>query len=382
MYFQRRRGTQVLIYYRAKSGALKTIPRKLIRFLDHEPDHNVRAWIRMHAPQWEQSSDPLRDQALRDNELEAWVDAWRAYRERKGHGSRNTLTRACHALKEDVIPYFLSFNPPLTDANTWGTKSFGLAEWQEAQGISEANRIHANTSLRKWWKWLGDTRRILPGVPLPLDSTRRTAQPTTLAYTLTPDDVLKWVRATRSRQLRLMALLGYFASLRPQELFALRRKDFAAGPSEAGRVMERYGHFGRFAVDISRQRRQDGSFHPPKAFSKGVVAIFNEQAATLIREHLLREKDPEALLLGEYLPGHYADIWSPDPDTTPRWRERGIPNLTLHDLRKASIYWLGHHGGVDVTPLKNHARHAKVETTMLYCRRPTESIEGSEDLAW
>jgi hypothetical protein len=118
------------------------------------------------------------------------VEAWATYRGRRKMGSKNTITRAKHALLDDVIPYFLAMNPPRTDPNTWISKSFGLVDWQEAKGVSEANRIHARTALRKWWKWLGDTRRILPGLDLPLDSTRRTGKETPLSFTLTPDEVL------------------------------------------------------------------------------------------------------------------------------------------------------------------------------------------------
>ncbi len=215
----------------------------------------------------------------------------------------------------------------------------------------------------------------MPGVDLPLDTPRRTAQPTTLAYTLTPDQVLAFARQTTDPRMRLMALVGYFGSLRPQELFALRRSDFHAGAAvrdkECCKVMAAAGLFGAFAVDVRRQRKQAGTFGPPKAFSVGLVALFHEAAATMIRAELLT-RDQDALLFG-FLPGWEAKLWS----------RGGLPGLTLHDLRKASVYWLGHHGGLDVIPLKNHARHAKVETTMLYCRRPLEQAEEHDDtLSW
>jgi integrase len=369
MYFQRRRGTQVLVYYRTAAGNLKTIPRDQVRHLDHEPDHNVQAWINDHQGRWEPTGEAPKGLVLSDASLEEWVTAWAAHRTKRGYGTKNTVTRAKHALLEDVVPYFLAMSPPRVDPNTWVSASFGLVDWQEQRGVSEANRIHARTALRKWWKWLGDTRRIQPGLDLPLDSTRRTGKATTLSLTPTPEDVLRFVRFHPDERIRLMALLGYFASLRPQEVFALRRCDFVAGATEAGRVMKEKGHFDRLSVNITQQRTQRGELTPPKAFSRGLVAIFDVHAATLIREILLR-REPEELLF-DFLPNWNAELW-----------KRGGGGLTLHDLRKASLYWLGHYGNLELVQLKNHARHSKVDTTMLYCRRPAETVEQNLDLAW
>ena len=366
MYFQRRKNRKgITVYYTALDGSIKTVPRHYVEHLDNEPPHNIQAWIANNEARWEASAGVPLGLQLSDSRLEGLASSWVAFREKRGYGIKNTRTRAAHALRDDVFPYFLSRDPPLTDPANWPSASFGLVEWQEKAGISEANRIHSRTALRKFWKWLADTRQILPGLDLPLDMTRRSAQPTTLAYTLTPDEVLEFARVQPDSSIRLMALLGYFGSLRPQELFALRRSDFFAGNAvadkECCRVMARYGFFGKLAVNITRQHRQDGSFTTPKAFSAGLVAIWNERAATMIREVLLTAKDADGQLF-KFKPNWCAELW----------KRQGIQGLTLHDLRKASMYWLGHHGNMDLIPLKNHARHAKVETTMIYCRRPLE----------
>jgi len=366
MYFQKRKGRKgITVYNTAADGSIKTVPRHYVEHLDNEPAHNVRAWVTANEARWEASAGVPLGLQLSDSRLEASAASWTAFREKRGYGIKNTRARAAHALRDDVFPYFLALKPPLTDPAHWPSASFGLVEWQEKAGISEANRIHSRTALRKFWRWLADTRQILPGLDLPLDMTRRSAQPTTLAYTLTPDEVLEFVRLQKDASIRLMALLGYFGSLRPQELFALRRADFFAGKAvedkECCKVMIKYGLFGKLCVNIIRQCRQDGTFVTPKAFSSGLVAIFSERAATTIRELLLTCKDKDVLLF-RFRPNWSAELW----------KRHGIQGLTLHDLRKASIYWLGHHGGLDLIPLKNHARHAKVETTMIYCRRPLE----------
>jgi integrase len=376
MYFQRRKNRKgITVYYTAKDGRIKTVPRHFLEHLDNEPDSLIDAWVRTNESRWDSAGESPLGLLLSDSHLEEMLKSWGSFREKRGYGIKNTRTRALHALHDDVFPYFLSHKPPLTDPNDWPKISFGLVEWQEKEGISEANRVHSRTALRKFWRWLADTRKILPGLDLPLDMTKRTAKLTTLGYTLAPSEVLDFAKG-KPPHIQLMALVGYFASLRPQELFALRRSDFFAGKSvvdkECCRVMAKYGLFDKLAVDISRQCRQDGSFAPPKSFSKGLVAVFNEQAAVQIRTILLTVKDADAPLF-DFKPNWNAELW----------KRHGITGLTLHDLRKASIYWLGHHGGLDLIPLKNHARHSKVDTTMIYCRRPLESVgEGGGGLDW
>jgi hypothetical protein len=45
------------------------------------------------------------------------------------------------------------------------------------------------------------------------------------------------------------------------------------------------------------------------------------------------------------------------------------------DLRRASLYWLGHETQISLLQLMKHARHSSTETTLKYLRRPAESLE-------
>jgi integrase len=51
-----------------------------------------------------------------------------------------------------------------------------------------------------------------------------------------------------------------------------------------------------------------------------------------------------------------------------------VDGITLKDLRRASLYHLGHHTAFsgELTLLMKHARHKEPQTTMLYLRRPDE----------
>ncbi len=57
------------------------------------------------------------------------------------------------------------------------------------------------------------------------------------------------------------------------------------------------------------------------------------------------------------------------------WKKAGINKITLKDLRRASLYWLGHYSELNFVDLKNHARHSQPSTTPLYVRRPEEAFD-------
>lgn len=181
-----------------------------------------------------------------------------------------------------------------------------------------------------------------------------------------PDEVMEYVAATSDLHLKLTALFGYFSSLRPQEIFALRKGDLIAGSKaeelECCKTMASKGLYSRLAVNVHRQRIKNGKFAPPKSHSKGHVAIFDERAAKAIVFLLKDVKDP-LMPLFPHLPDWHMKLWV----------KNGIPKSTTKDLRRASLYYLGHKTALnDLVSLMKHARHKKPETTMLYLRRPGE----------
>ncbi|RYZ80389.1 MAG: hypothetical protein EOP04_25955, partial [Proteobacteria bacterium] len=155
-----------------------------------------------------------------------------------------------------------------------------------------------------------------------------------------------------SRQdLRLIALLGYFFSLRPQETLALRRDDLIAGKkastSEYYQVLTAVDLYERLAVNITRQRGHKG-INPPKRHSIGIVARFDEVEATAIVGRLITY-DADAPLF----PLHFNTYLK-------QWAAKGLRNMTMKDLRRASLYWLGHYRRLELVVLKNQTRHNKI----------------------
>jgi hypothetical protein len=118
------------------------------------------------------------------------------------------------------------------------------------------------------------------------------------------------------------------------------------------------GQYNRFAVRVDRQRKTKQS-KPPKGDSYGWVACFDERAAKAIVE-LVRVIDGDLFPLSL---SRYETLW--------RRTELG---LDIKDLRRASLYWLGHYTPIQLIPLMNHARHKHSSTTLLYLRRPDSDV--------
>ncbi len=72
-----------------------------------------------------------------------------------------------------------------------------------------------------------------------------------------------------------MVLLGYFFSLRTDEVFGLRKQDFIAGKRaaifEAAKVMEKHGLYGKLVINIRQCRSADGTVYEPSSRKKGGI---------------------------------------------------------------------------------------------------------------
>jgi hypothetical protein len=136
--------------------------------------------------------------------------------------------------------------------------------------------------------------------------------------------------------------------------------------------MARAKLFNRLLVKITKQRSPALSGPAkPKAGSRGWVACFDRDAAIEIVKHLNRFPNAGPIF-------NFGNDWY-----FKRWRREGYPGLSLKDLRRASLYWLGHYTSLEISALKNHARHKSIMTTALYTRRPFEEIvsrSGTLDL--
>ncbi len=360
-FWQRKRGKDVYVYV-SKNGKQTPLSRDLTRHLDNEPDHNIDYWVQEYTRNFEKPQREITQ--IVDPILARLVESYCSYMVSRRKKSPKTAADHERMLLTYILPYFHN-SKKMDDPNQWWKASAGLADYLLEQGQSEFQVARANSALRGFWDYLQKKERVLNGLELKVEPAIREDSETPLPRRVSPEEVLEFARGAEPRY-ALLAILGYFFSLRPQESLALRVCDFLAGTEatflQCCQTMNRYKLFDRLAVRIERQKTQDGTMEEPKAYSKGWVACFSEAAAQLLVE-LTKDLDPEALLFD-----HQND-WN-----LKLWRRNGIPGITLKDLRRASSLYLGHEGGFEFVALNKHCRHKKPETTMLYLRRPEEKV--------
>jgi integrase len=191
----------------------------------------------------------------------------------------------------------------------------------------------------------------------------RADEDTPLDVFLDPEDILKMVKKETKPDYAKYLLLGYFFSLRPQEIFGLKVSDFRAGTDvlqlEASKAMVGLDLYGQFVVHVQRQKTKKNKLAPPKKNSKGWVTCFNKEAATAFVQ-LVADKNPDDYVL-DCEPNAFYKDWPYD--------------FEPKDTRRASLYWLGHNTDITQTQMMKHARQKNPKSLELYLRRPEEVLE-------
>ncbi len=362
-WWQRQRGLFVYVYYRA-GGRVTSLPRAKTRHLDSLNDTAVDIWV----CDWKRKHGRL---VGPQSHVAKYVERYCAFLRSIGR-SPKTIWEHKHSLTEFVLPFFLKKRPVLENPNQWPSRSLRFSEYMiGARRQSDSSCRKAVTALRGFYRFLEEEGVVYAGTPIRLRCAPRVQLPTPLRRTISAEEVLDFAKSA-GEECALIAVKGYFFSLRTFEVMALRPADFVAGSAarelECCKVMARFGLSDRLAVRIHRQRVGDGSVKEPKRASFGNVACFNGKAA----EWLVKRLNARSRL----------DLLFPLlPDSNiARWSKWGIKGVTMKDLRRASLYHLGHYAGVELISLKGHARHRFATTTELYLRRPIEEPQPGGQL--
>lgn len=358
-------------WYRAKDGKVriyiyslgvqKALPRAESKHLDGCGDREINIYV-------DSIFKKTHKVSLADDALDRLLDQFAEYELSRGLDIATRKARQTF-LRSNAIPFFLEHR--LKDPSTWHQKSPQLLAHLQSRSISHANIVRTNVAINKFWGWLQDEQLVLSGVNLRLRKPVSKAKPTVLQYALTPEQTLTYARSA-SPLLAFIALTGYFCSLRTQETLALVKGDFRGGSAtkdlECSKVMRNAGLYDKLVVNISRQfcRTDKTISKAPKAGSAGLVCCFDEEAARLIVE-CIRTLSVDGVIFKFGLE-YYTKLW----------RKEGIAGITLKDLRRASIYWLGHYSKLGIVELKSHSRHNKTDTTTLYLRRPEQVVASGE----
>lgn len=373
MAYWQRKNDRYIFVYTCKDGKQKSLPRKQTKHLDGATDDYIQSWVDQYTVQFEKPRVNPDSLNYQDSSLNKYIDGFEAYRLRRKL-NKTMVQNQSNLLREYAVPFFLMQKTPLKDPNQWPAVSSKLLEYLEEKELPGYSIVKLNIALRKFWTWLEEEGVVIGTQKFRLRNPVIDTAKTPLRETLKPEEVLKFVDNCESKDFQLIALLGYFFSLRPFEVFGLKRSDFAAGEKarflECCQAMKKVKLYDRLAVKVERQKRANGTVDVPKTTqSQTWVACFNEEAAKRIVK-LVNDKKADEFLITEFLPDYYIK----------KWKSKGIKNTVIKDTRRTSLMHLGHHTDFGMYPmsLMHHARHTKLDTTMLYIRRPDEAVEQDD----
>jgi hypothetical protein len=355
-YWQRRDGKVRVLGYDLQSKKKKVLlSRAESQHLDSMSDDEVEAWVRRWTNLQNLAAQVPKLTPVREPNILSHVERFLEYLAHNESKHPSTIAEYRRCIVNHALPFFTHARG-CKALNDLPAHSKDLADWLK---VSPKLLKRVNLSMAKFWRWateegLAEGNLVLRQLPIKADKTP-------LQFALAPSDLLAW--QPERRDIELLGLLTYFFSLRPQEVVALEKADFAMGLNalsfEASRTMIKAGLDGGLVVNVVKQFSKGVGICRPKSMSAGVVACFNVQARQRL-QRMIASADAGPLF--SLTIDHYYHLWA----------RYGIPGITLKDLRRASIYWLAHYTAFPLAALRNHARHSSIETTGLYTRRPEE----------
>jgi integrase len=373
-YFQRKKSGKVVAYYydreHSKAVVIKALPPEVHTLSDDE----INEWL----VNWEISKGYDRSKARRKS-LSEDSDVNKAFnhyvRDKQDAGvSKRTLVNERQMF--DLLCSYFILKHECQTLQDWHSHQFGLKNWLRDQEYSDKHRAQTVQTFNRFGNWCRENGYIaIAWKVTPYKKNLKRNKETPLPKEATPDEILSAARHLKTNHpiWCFAVLLGYFANLRPEETFQLCKSDFITGDSAilASKTYKRLKQVNlgtKLAVKITKARIEGLEEGPPKNFnSNGVVTVWNADAAKMLAD-LLRAFGNDLVFTHtkDYLFKTYKKVCFP------------LLGLTLHDLRRSSALYLGRTIGVEPFLLQDMLRHADLETTQLYTRRPDEVVESSE----
>jgi len=393
----KRRGREgVYVYYHDKNtGKQKQISRELTEHLDSATPEEIQKWIE----DWESQHGQATDRSKRinlapDDNLSRLWSQYQQHR-KKTRKRRDATEDTESGLFNNYIVQFFVATHQKKDPKTWHDLVPEFHTYLFDQKLKDQTIRYVLWALERFGKYLVWSRYMTFPYAIQVPS-RENLKITPLKTRLSPKDALnfskKLVDVTKSKKLggrksqisdrdfRLSVLLGYFAGLRPSEMWALQKSDFLTGKfaEQSTKTLEgfrRYGLGTKLSITVTKtwQKSKDGALTikdlTKSHYSRAVVNVWEREAAKLIAEFLKTMPD------GRIFRFTYHGMFQ-------MWRREVLPILKVsaHDLRRASGLYLGRTKRLDLTLLQEHLRHAEIETTMLYTREPEIPEVSKKDL--
>lgn len=367
MFFQRKRGSKVTIYFYSKEkGRQQTIPRELTRHLDSEPDEVIEKWMdEFSEREGIQRLRARRRATSRADELSRLFEIHMEEHKTLRRPIEGTLAEYRQHFEGYILPYFVREHSE-KNPKKWYVLTADFPMYLVGLETSNAYIKKICDTLIRFGNFLAQ-RQIIPA-PFFVPRMRIGRRKAPLRRKLTPEQAISF--ATQCPEWALFLLISYFGSLRPEEAFALSKEDFITG-SDARSKAKTYSRFQKYGLGSGLSIHIDKTIvgkevqHLTKNhYATGVVNVWHIEGARMIAD-LLRSAPS-----GRLFPG-------PRHPLNRKYRKvvREITNLNAQDLRRSSANHLGKVIGLDPILLKDHMRHAVLETTMLYVRDPSEREE-------
>jgi integrase len=380
MFFQRKRGREVCIYYwdkgkNGKRGKQVPVPREETKHLDELDDRAIEQWMK----EWAAAHNIQRSRASRrsrrsDDKLtmlfKAHIAEHRALRQTRD----STISEYQQHFDTYISPYFVTHHG-VKDPTKWypHTAQFPMFLLTQEKPTTNANIKKICDTLVRFGKYLAQ-HQIIP-TPYLVPSIKIGRRKPPLSKKAAPKDILGYAKNLPS-EWALFLLISYFGGLRPEEVFALSKEDFITGTA-AKLQSKTYHRFQKFnigdvalgsglSVHIDKTiTRREVLPLTKNHYAKGVVNFWHVEAARVIAG-LLAAYGNGRLFPGarHILNARYFKLVKP------------VTGLNAQDLRRASSNYLGKEVGLDPILLQDHLRHAELSTTMLYVRDPSEREES------
>lgn len=359
-YWNRENGKIHIKYYDPDSGKSKRLSRDRCRHLDDLDDKAVESWVRQWADENIAKSKIDLIAVYSDDEVASLIKAFLKEKEAVRKIDKSTLQQTERFFRTYILGYFVK-EKGVKDVRGWQFHVTGFTHYLLAQDLSVSFIKKILQTLRQFSEYLV-RNHVLSASWVPLIPTDKKSQSTPLPKEYSPQQIITHLSSVPD-DLRLLGLIGYFASLRPAETIALTMEDFFTGEQAVSlcktqMLLSGQGVGSRLSIHIDKQRdSSDRSKNkPPKTKrSVGYVAVWSKEGAREIAS-LLSGKE------GALFP-HSRDRYFK------QWTKHGL-DISLHDLRRSSALYLGRTVNIPVQLLQEHMRHTDIKTTMLYMRRP------------
>jgi integrase len=304
--------------------------------------------------------------------IDDFIDEEAALSPDTSESTRQTVKSHLHTY---IKEYFVQVHGQ-KDVRTWWQHASGFTRWlrDTYPNLSLGTVKKVGQSLRRFGEYLLEENVIRH--PWRLKRIRNSASSdpeTPLPREILPAEILE-VADKLPPEMALAVLLGYFTSLRPQEVYGVEKSDFITGDraKKDAKTYQRFTKVGLgsgLSVAVSRSRSRKGRTKLKTKASYGVVNCWNLDGAKAIAAILKNLQDGPI----------FGDTPRDALDKTYKKMVFPLLDVVLYDLRRASGLYLGRTMGCDIFLLQDHFRHRSITTTMRYTRRPKDEKETADN---